>query len=40
MADYKEMYNELFNKVTDVIEQLKDVQREMEEKYINSCDDE
>lgn len=39
MANYKELYNELFNKVTDVIEQLKDVQREMEEKYIESDDE-
>ena len=34
MADYKEMYNELFNKVADIIEELKEIQRQMEEKYI------
>lgn len=38
MADYKEMYNKLFNKVTDVIEELKEVQLQMEELYVNSCD--
>ena len=35
MADYKKLYFELFNKVTDIIEDLKNVQIEMEEKYIN-----
>ena len=35
MPDYKEMYFELFNKITDVIEELKEIQREMEEKYVN-----
>lgn len=35
MADYKEMYLELFNKVTDVIEELKNVQLQMEEKFVN-----
>ena len=34
MSDYKEMYFELFNKITDIIESLKEIQREMEEKYI------
>jgi len=27
MPDYKEMYFELFNKITDVIEELKEIQR-------------
>ena len=31
--DYKSMYYELFNKVTDIIEELKKIQCEMEEKY-------
>ena len=31
--DYKQMYYELFNQVTDIIEKLKEVQREMEEKH-------
>ncbi|MEE0944535.1 MAG: hypothetical protein UIM24_03690 [Clostridia bacterium] len=35
MADYKEMYLELFNKVTDVIEELRNVQLQMEEKFVN-----
>ena len=39
MPDYKEMYFELFNKLTDVIEQLKEIQQEMEEKCIDSGDE-
>lgn len=34
MADYKDMYYILFNKVTDIIEQLKEIQCQMEEKYV------
>lgn len=30
MADYQQMYLKLFNKVTDVIEELQQVQRETE----------
>ena len=40
MPDYKEMYFELFNKITDVIEELKKIQKEMEEKCISSDNDE
>jgi len=36
MADYKELYYQLFNRVTEIIEQLKKVQIEMEEMYIES----
>lgn len=36
MPDYKELYYNLFNKITDIIEELKDLQCEMEEEYINS----
>ena len=35
MPDYKEMYFKLFNKLTDVINELKDIQLEMEEMYID-----
>ena len=38
MPDYKELYYELFNKVTDVIEQLEQIQKDMEEMYINSSE--
>lgn len=34
MADYQQMYLRLFNKVTDVIEELQQMQRETEELYI------
>ena len=40
MPDYREMYFELFNKLTDVIEELKGIQKDMEEKYIDSDDNE
>ena len=33
MADYKKLYYELFNKLTDVIEELKDIQCKMEDMY-------
>lgn len=36
MPNYKEMYGKLFNKVTDVIEELRQVQRETEELYLRS----
>lgn len=38
MPDYKSLYFELFNKLTDVIEELKDIQVKMEEKYIEEND--
>lgn len=40
MTDYKSLYFELFNKLTDVIEELKDIQVKMEEKYLNESDNE
>ena len=33
MADYKDMYYKMFNKLTDVIEELKELQCQMEEMY-------
>lgn len=36
MADYKAMYFELFHKITDVIEELKEIQQKTEEIYIQS----
>ena len=36
MEDYKKMYYELFNKITDVIENLKQIQVEAEETCITS----
>ncbi|MEG0895554.1 MAG: hypothetical protein RSE93_07535 [Oscillospiraceae bacterium] len=40
MTDYKQMYYLLFNKITDIIEELKDVQIKAEEIYINQEDEE
>ena len=34
MPDYKELYLKLFNEITDVIEKLKEIQKEAEEIYI------
>lgn len=36
MEDYKSMYYQLFNQLTDVIEQLKEIQAKAEEMYINA----
>lgn len=36
LADYKKMYTTLFNKITDVIEELQEVQKETEDLYIDS----
>ena len=34
--DYKTLYYELFNKITDVIEELKQIQSQMEDMYISN----
>ena len=39
MEDYKKMYFELFNKITDTIESLKKIQQEAEETCITFNDD-
>jgi hypothetical protein len=40
MPDYRKMYFELFNKVTDVISELQQAQRDAEQLYIeSSCAD-
>ena len=38
MNEYEEMYRKLFNKITDVIEELKEVQKQTEEMYIKAED--
>ena len=40
MEDYEKLYHEMFNKVTDVIEELKELQRKMEEEYLKQTDNE
>ena len=40
MPDYKKLYFELFNKVSDIIEELKKVQIEAEEMFLEEDDDE
>ena len=40
MDKYGEMYKALFNKITDVIEELKEVQKQTEEMYISAEDKE
>ncbi len=39
MPDYKKMYLKMFNKVTDVIEELKELQVECEDIYIDTDDE-
>lgn len=36
MPDYQEMYYKLFNRITDIIEELKEIQKQAEELYIRS----
>jgi hypothetical protein len=36
MADYKKMYSILFNKITDLIEELQEVQKQTEALYLGS----
>ena len=38
MPDYKAMYFELFNSITEAVEILCDAQRKAEEIYINSAE--
>ena len=38
MPDYKKLYLSLFNDVTDIIEELKKIQKVSEEKYLTSCE--
>ena len=40
MSEYKDLYYKLFNRITDIIEELKELQQEAEEIYINSKQDE
>ena len=36
MPEYKDLYYKLFNGITDIIEELKELQKQAEERYINS----
>ncbi len=36
MPNYKDMYYNLFNKITNIIEELKEIQIQMEEVYVNA----
>lgn len=38
LADYKKMYSILFNKITEVIEELQLIQKKTEDLYIESPD--
>ena len=40
MPDYQKLYTPLFNKITDIIEELQEVQRLTEELYLQSEEDE
>ncbi|MDY4783776.1 hypothetical protein [Pygmaiobacter massiliensis] len=38
MADYKKMYTTLFNKITQMIDDLEEIQQQTEEMYIEEED--
>ena len=38
MPDYKKLYYDMFNTVTDTIETLQKAQRKAEEDYLRSCE--
>lgn len=38
MSDYKQMYYKLFNRITEIIEELKEIQQQAEEMYISNSD--
>ena len=40
MPDYQKLYTTLFNKITDIIEELQEIQRLTEELYLQSEEDE
>lgn len=40
MPDYEKLYHYLFNGITDIIEELKDLQINAEEIYLQSCEEE
>ena len=40
MIDYQKMYYELFNEITDIIEKLKEIQINAEERYISVAEGE
>lgn len=40
MPDYEKLYHYLFNGITDIIEELKDLQINAEEIYLESCEEE
>ena len=40
MPDYKKLYFELFNKVSDIIEELKEIQIKAEEMFLEEDDNE
>jgi len=40
MVDYEQMYRILFNKMTDIIEEIQEIQRQTEEMFIQGKDSE
>lgn len=39
MADYKKLYSKMFNKMTDMIREMQDLQTEVEEAVLKDCDE-
>lgn len=40
MSDYKQMYYKLFNKLTDIAEEIKQIQAEVEDLFLDTEDEE
>ena len=38
MEEFKDLYFQIFNKLTDLTEEIKKLQQQMEEMYINTID--
>lgn len=38
MEEFKDLYFQIFNKLTDLTEEIKQLQQQMEEMYINTVD--
>ena len=39
MTDYKQLYFKLFNKLTDITEEIKQIQSEAEDLFLDSADE-
>ena len=40
MPNYKKLYSKLFNEITEIIEKLQKAQQDVEEMYLDMCEEE